>query len=735
MENFVGFNLNDVQKRAVLSDSQNILVTAGAGSGKTRVLTERILNLINCKFVSPNNILAITFTNKASNVMKERLTEKGLYTFNMWISTFHSICVRILRENARFLDGYNSNFTIYDESDKNKLITDILKESDFNEDGFKKKLSFHISKFKNKMQSLEKYEEDNFFDANIEDVVKFIKIYEEKMKNNNAFDFDDLLQKTLVLLTNNPKVLEYYQNKFKHILVDEFQDTNEIQYDLVTLLAGSFNSVFVVGDEDQCIYSWRGANYQNISNFIRDFNNVEVIKLEQNYRSSKKIISAANKIISKNLQRIDKKLWTDNDEGIKIDYKKCYDEQEEADYIASTIYSLNSYNGYSYKDMAVLVRVNSLTRNIEEKLLNYGINYRVYGGMKFYDRLEIKNFLAYLKVLSNSKDDVSFSKIANWPKRGIGDASLEKLKNINPSNSMLENLLTLEANCGITGATLNKLAGLKFLFTELLKQKDELDLVEFVHLVVDKLNLKETLNIEEEDKNRLLNIEQLVLSIEEFAKNNTDAILNDYLQSVTLVSDIDSYNEENDCVTIATVHASKGLEFKCVFVIGLEEGIFPLIRQSEDCDYEEERRLMYVAVTRAMERLYLTCAKSRFLYGYRRPQIISTYLKDLDFEKPYKSIDNYSNFDNKRYNSFDYNNSEEYTTKNTDYVKSVTQIKVNSVSDKDFNVGDKVSHTKFGEGIIVSINGDVGKIAFKGVGVKELMLNLAPITKFRGFYG
>ena len=727
MENFITEKLNEVQKRAVLSDSRYILVTAGAGSGKTRVLTERIINLVNCRFVHPENILAITFTNKASNVMKERLSEKGLSVSRLWISTFHSICVRILRENAHLLEGYNNNFTIFDETDKNKVISDILKEQKIEEDGFKKKLAYHISNFKSKNQNLEKYEEDNCFERNIEDIIEFIKIYEEKMKQNNAFDFDDLLQKTLHLLINNPEALNYYQNKFKHILVDEFQDTNEIQYDLIKLLSSGENSIFVVGDEDQCIYSWRGANYENISNFTKDFLNVEIIKLEQNYRSSKKIIEAANNIISKNTQRIEKNLWTDNDEGLKIEYKKCYDESEEAEFVASTIYGLNSYNNIKFKDMAVLVRLNSLTRNIEEKLLNYGINYRVYGGMKFYERLEIKSFLAYLKVVCNTKDDVSFSKIANWPKRGIGEASLDKLKQINPLNSMLENLISLNENSGLSGATYKKLLELKYLFENLLVKKEELDLVDFTHYVVDILRLKEKLNIEEEDKNRILNIEQLLLSIEEFAKNNENANLNDYLQSVTLVSDIDSYNEEEDCVTIATVHASKGLEFKCVFVIGLEEGIFPLIRQDCECDIEEERRLMYVAVTRSMERLYLTRTMSRFMYGFRKAQICSSYVKDLGFEQP--KIRQEYGYSSSFENSSSYGYSSYNNLYKEDYVKSATEVKLNSVSDKSFNVGDRINHTKFGEGVIVSINGDVGKIAFKGVGIKELMLNLAPITK------
>ena len=746
MDNFLDLKLNEMQKMAVLSNSKHILVTAGAGSGKTRVLTERILNLINCKYINPENILAITFTNKASGVMKERLSEKGLDVRRLWISTFHSSCVRILRENASKLNGYNSNFTIYDESDKNKIITEILKDNGYNDEKFKKNLLFHISNFKIKFQTLDKYLNDNAFDSNIDEIVKCIKLYEDKMRENNAFDFDDLLQKTFMLLKTNSDVLSYYQNKFKHILVDEFQDTNEIQYDFIKLLAGTNNNVFVVGDEDQCIYSWRGANYKNISNFTKDFDNVEIIKLEQNYRSTKKIIEGANKIISKNIQRIDKKLWTDNDLGKQIEYKSCYDEREEAENVASTILALKNYDNYSYKDIAILVRLNSLTRNIEEKLLNYGINYRVYGGMKFYDRLEIKNFLAYLKVLNNPKDDVSFAKIANWPKRNVGEATVQTLKNLDPTKSMLENLLNLQ-KFNVKGAILTKLLPLQNLFLDFIQKKDELELLNIVEYIIARLNLEEFLNKEEEDKNRMLNIEQLVLSIKEFSKNNEDSTISSYLQSVTLVSDMDSYDEDEDVVTIATVHASKGLEFKCVFIIGLEEGIFPLCRQDSECDDEEERRLMYVAVTRGMERLFLSSCKKRFMYGYSRDEKASNFLKDLGFVKTYQN-DYRNSFQDDYYGGYTrynhdegYKNGSNYSGFSNNYdsgefskpenvsVTKATEIKISNVDDKDFKVGDRVRHTKFGEGIILSINGDMGKISFKGIGTKELIINIAPLTK------
>ncbi|MGN1207878.1 MAG: ATP-dependent helicase [Christensenellales bacterium] len=747
MNEFLDTRLNEMQKRAVISDSQNILVTAGAGSGKTRVLTERIINLINCKFVHPSEILAITFTNKASNVMKERLNEKGLSTTNMWISTFHSCCVRILRENAERISGYNKSFTIFDEQDKSKVISDLLKQEKIESDDYKKKLSFHISHFKNKYQTLAEYERENAFERGIDEIVRLIKVYEEKLKENNAFDFDDLLFKTYKLLLEDEEVRNHYSSKFKHILVDEFQDTNEIQYDLIKLLAGEHTNVFVVGDEDQCIYSWRGANYRNIANFTKDFENVEIIKLEQNYRSTKRIIEGANKIISKNFERIDKKLWTDNEEGLKIEYKSCYNESEEADFVASTIYNLSKTHSEHLNDIAVLVRLNSLTRNIEEKLLNYGINYKVYGGMKFYDRAEIKNFLAYLKVLNNPKDDVSFSKIANFPKRGIGEASLENLKNLDSTKSMLENLLELNSNSGLKGATFNKLYGLKLLFEDLLKKTEELDIDELATYIIEKIGLENYLNVVEEDKNRMLNIEQLVLSIKEYTKNNPNCSLSDYLQSVTLVSDIDSYSDKDESVTIATVHASKGLEFECVFVIGLEDGIFPL-KRNDDCDEEEERRLMYVAVTRSMKRLYLTNAKNRFMYGYTRHEIVSPYIKDLGFEQSYSTGfvgfgpsagfggynnsrfgENYSSAGANKQNYHYDSGVSDFARNDYESVQSATEIKVKSSNSAEFCVGDKVKHRSFGEGLIIQINGDLAKINFKGIGVKELMINIAPIQK------
>lgn len=720
MDIFFDENLNEMQKIAVTSPSRNILVTAGAGSGKTKVLTERILNLVNCKYVHPENILAITFTNKANNVMKGRLAEKGLVTQRLWISTFHSCCVRILRENARFLEGYNSNFTIYDENDKNKLISQILKEKNIENIELKKNLAYFISVYKNKYQTIDEFKDEYFFEEDIDLICELIGIYENKMRENNAFDFDDLLFKCYKLLVTNKNVLDYYQNKFRYILVDEFQDTNEIQYDFVKILAKNA-SVFVVGDEDQCIYSWRGANYKNIANFTKDFEDVEIIKLEQNYRSTKKIIESANKIISKNKQRIEKNLWTDNDEGVKISYKKCFDEKEEADYVVREIYSLKNIYGYKLNDIAVLLRLNSLTRQFEDKLLNYGISYKVYGGMKFYDRMEIRAVMAYLKVIDNPKDDVSFEKIANMPKRGIGDGTLLTLKERNSSLSLLENLLLLDSNSNITGAKLNKLLSLKFLFTDLIEKSKTLSISEFVKYLVEKINLKNYFSVEEEDKDRFLNVEQLILSIEEFEKTNEDSSLSSYLQSVTLISDIDSYREDEECVTLATIHASKGLEFKCVFIVGLEDGIFPLIRQNEDCDEEEERRLMYVAVTRAMERLYLTSAKSRFLYGYTRYQKVSQYVKDLDFEREIDCSD--FEREQRREKCFE---AESIPT-----VKSAIEIDIKKPdeNDKNFKIGDRVSHPKFGEGIVLSTSNDTIKIVFAGIGTKELLLGFAPLTK------
>lgn len=717
-------SLNEQQQRAVLSTSKYILVVAGAGSGKTRVLTERVINLLENCGINSREILALTFTNKAANVMKERLSEKGLNVANMWISTFHSMCVRILRENASKIEGYNSNFTIYDESDRNSVIKKVLTQFEVNSDEYKKDFARCLSLYKNQIISLDDFCDKYSYEFDCENIVKFIKAYEDILKQNNAFDFDDLLIKTYLLLKENYDVREHYQNRFKHILIDEFQDTNEIQFKLVELLAGTDNSIFIVGDEDQCIYSWRGANYANISNFVKYYDNVEVIKLEENYRSTKKIIDAANTIIEKNFNRTKKTLYTNNSTGVQIEYKKCDDETNEANYVVQNIYNLVHFQNYNYNDIAILVRLNSLTRNLEEKLLNYGINYRIYGGTKFYDRLEIKNFLAYLKVLNNPTDDVSFARIINWPKRSIGEASVEKLKELDYTKSLFQNLISLNENSILPKSTLIKLLSLKSIFLNLIENMEKLSLYDLSVSLVDILNLNEFLNKQEEDKNRILNIEQLLLSIKEFEKSNENCTLSEYLESVSLISDIDGYNNEEDCVTIATVHASKGLEFKVVFIVGLEDKIFPLERCEEE-DKEEERRLMYVAVTRCMERLYLTCAKRRFLYGTTRYQQVSEYLKDLGLEQPY------SFFERKTYS---YNNEDiDYSTKKSSYnsnlsVKDNLNEKVNKPQ-KSFNTGDKVLHSKFGEGVVISVEGPIIKILFAGVGMKELMLEYSPLTK------
>lgn len=720
-------NLNEEQNKAVLSKSKYILVVAGAGSGKTRVLTERISNLLENRNVLPREILALTFTNKAANVMKERLSLKGLNVSNMWISTFHSMCVRILRENASKIDGYNSNFTIYDETDRNSVIKKVLEKFEVSSDEYKKELSKCLNIYKNQIITLEDFCEKYSYDFDCDNIVKFIREYEEILKQNNAFDFDDLLIKTYLLLRDNLDVRKHYQDRFKHILIDEFQDTNEIQFKLVELLAGSENSIFIVGDEDQCIYSWRGANYANISNFVKYYNNVEIIKLEENYRSTKKIIDAANIIIEKNFNRTKKTLYTNNESGVQVEYKKCEDEYYEANYVVQNIYNLIHFQNYKYSDIAILVRLNSLTRNLEEKLLNYGINYRIYGGTKFYDRLEIKNFLAYLKVLNNPTDDISFARIINWPKRSIGEATIEKLKEIDYSKSLFQNLLSLNENSNLSRPVLIKLLSLKNIFLNIIENMSKLSLYDLSASLVDILNLNEFLNKQEEDKNRILNIEQLLLSIKEFEKNNENCTLSDYLESVSLISDIDGYNAEDDAVTIATVHASKGLEFKVVFIIGLENSIFPLERCDEE-DKEEERRLMYVAVTRCMERLYLTCAKKRFLYGTTRYQQVSEYIKDLGFEKPQQ-------FERKKYSYTDYTDID-YSTKKSTYnnnlsVKDNLNEKVNNKPKNTYNSGDKVLHSKFGEGVVISVDGSIIKILFAGVGMKELMLEYSPLTKLQ----
>ena len=712
---------------ALQAISGAVLVTAGAGSGKTRLLTHRIAHLIENLGVSPYNILAITFTNKASQEMRERVCNLCPNGEKVWISTFHAMCVRILRQHISTLDPrFNQNFSIYADAETEKVVKTLLANENVSDDKLKKSILFHISNMKNNNIPFAKYKQDIAYDRNAPLIARVMASYQNTLTENNALDFDDLLVKTYELFTTHPDVLELYSNRFEYILVDEFQDTNAIQYDLVKLLARTHGNIFVVGDEDQCIYTWRGANFANISNFKKDFPVVKVFKLEQNYRSTKTILSTANTLIKHNKERIDKTLWCDNDEGEPIEYKAVFDEQHEADFVASKIHSLVKYHGYSYSDFAILLRLNALSLPFEEKLLSYNIPHKIYGGFKFYERAEIKNVLAYLKLFVNPKDDQAFLRIINFPKRGIGETSLQRMRDIAQDQHI--SLLELSLNAckhSLQGALCEKLERFAGVFLSVLSDYEHLSLPEFCESVIERFSIKTAFNDKnEEDLNKLMNIDQLLQSIKTYADKNPESTLSDYLQSVSLISDMDSMGE-NDNVIVATVHAVKGLEFRVVFLPALEEGMFPISRAVGDsAQMEEERRLMYVGITRAKEKLFVTNARTRYLYGRRNYTTTSRFVTDagLSSQKP----------------RFDFNDDDFKAVNKTSVFQQVKNITASSQTTTKqettkplaYTVGTKVRHPRFGDGVILSIDHEerTGDIEFETLGIKTLMLDIAPLS-------
>ena len=695
-------SLNDEQKKALYETDGVVLVTAGAGSGKTRLLTHRICYLLTEKHISPYNILAITFTNKATNEMKERVRE--MCDHNVWISTFHSMCVRILRQEIDFLDGYDKNFTIIAENDRDKIIKEIVKELELGDDDVAK-IEHHIDNIKNKGLDIEEYFLSLMRYGNeraLKEYMRAVFMYEERLKKNNSLDFDDLLNKTLFLFQNYGEVLSRYANRFQYVLVDEFQDTNLVQYKLVKLLVSVHKNLFVVGDEDQCIYSWRGANFHNIFNLKNDFDNVKVFKLEQNYRSSKNILSLANNVISNNKERLEKKLWTEKDDGLPPVVYSAFDERDEALFVATEIEKLRE-EGYKLSDFAVLMRINALSRPIEEGLLAYNIPYKVYGGLKFFERAEIKILLAYLSIFVNKRDEISLLKVINFPRRGVGDVAINTLK-LEAEDGILNHILSEKFKCH---KLYKKLENFVENYRKLDKERENLSLYDFAKRVIKDFKIDlEYAGKDEENINKSRNIDSFLASIKEFESENEGATLADYLSGVMLKSDQDDM-EGDGYVSLSTVHAVKGLEFRVVFVVGLEEGIFPLSRAMNlPSEMEEERRLMYVAITRAEEKIYLIHATKRFMYGKSNYETESQFLKELNIVE--KNLPKPKE-------------------------KKKKEDKAQEFFDSGLKVGDKVIHPRFGEGEILDISADgmVGKIDFSG-SAKELMLNMAKLEKMEG---
>ena len=689
-------NLNDKQLEAVKTTEGPLLVLAGAGSGKTKVLTTRIAYLIKEKNIDPYNILAITFTNKAAKEMKERVINLiGNVGYEMQISTFHSFGLSIIKDNYKLL-GYNPNFTILDSDDTLTLIKKILKDSNIDPKMYNPKaIRNSISSAKSEMINSDKY--SRYVGSDFEEkVVTVYKQYEDRLKSNNALDFDDLLIKPIELFKNNNDVLEKYQERFKYILIDEYQDTNEAQYTLSKLLAKKYKNICVVGDDAQAIYSWRGANYKNILNFEKDYPKAKTIYLEENYRSTKTILNAANDVIKNNVDKKDKNLWTNNEEGVKIDYKRTDSEKEEALFVANEIKKLIN-DGTDKKEIAVLYRTNAQSRTIEEAMLSNNIPYKVVGSFYFYNRKEIKDLISYLKLIYNNQDDTSLLRIINVPKRGIGLKTIENLsiKAVTERKSIYEVIDS----------------GKELVFKEIIEkikeESENLSLTELVDLVLDKSGIKQELINEKsiESDIRLENLEEFKSITRNFEETNGIISLGEFLEQITLVSDIEEHKNNEDVVTLMTIHSAKGLEFENVFLIGMEESVFPHRNSFESREeLEEERRLCYVAITRAKKHLYLVNTRKRMIFG------------DTSYNQPSRFINEIS---------------EEYLNKEKDIMEEKKFDKEAMIDDTiEYSIGDKVIHDTYGEGIIVMLDKSIVTIAFPHpIGIKKMIKGHKSIRK------
>jgi DNA helicase II / ATP-dependent DNA helicase PcrA len=721
-------NLNEQQQAAVKTTEGPLLIMAGAGSGKTRVLTHRIAYLMAEKRVAPWNILAITFTNKAAREMKERVQALlGGAAEEIWISTFHSMCVRILRRDIDRI-GIDRNFSILDTTDQLSVLKNILKEKNIDPKKFDPRAILGtISNAKNELLTPEKFAKkvSSYYEKIVSDVYEE---YQKRLLRNHALDFDDLIMTTIQLFERVPEVLEHYQYKFQYIHIDEYQDTNRAQYVLVKMLASRFKNICVVGDADQSIYRWRGADIQNILSFEKDYPNAKVILLEQNYRSTKRILQAANEVIEHNVNRKPKKLWTENPEGQKIVYYEAMNESDEAQFVAGKIKEYVDSGKRRYSDFAILYRTNAQSRVMEEVLLKSNIPYQIVGGLKFYDRKEIKDVLAYLRVIANPNDDISLLRIINVPKRGIGVSSIDKIVSYASENglSVFEALGELE-HIGLSARTAASLIEFRRQLEQWAQLQEYVSVTELVEEVLDKSGYREMLKAEKtlEAQSRLENIDEFLSVTKHFENVSEDKSLIAFLTDLALISDIDQLNETNgedqDAVVLMTLHSAKGLEFPVVFLIGMEEGIFPHSRSLDDEDeMEEERRLAYVGITRAEEELFLTSAQMRTLFGYTNINPVSRFIREI----PEELVEQV----NKR---------TAWTSAAAGKQTTVRKIAIASSTGGEaipWKVGDKVEHKKWGIGTVVSVRGEGDDkeldIAFPSpIGIKRLLAKFAPITK------
>ncbi|SHJ99062.1 DNA helicase PcrA [Paramaledivibacter caminithermalis] len=730
--------LNEKQREAVENIRGPLLILAGAGSGKTRVLTHRIAYLIEEKGVYEGNILAITFTNKAAKEMKERVEGLiGSIASNMWISTFHSACVRILRRDIDKID-YTRDFVIYDTADQRTVIKECLKELNLDEKSYPiKYIQSVIGDAKDKLLTPQKYSELNYSDFRMKSLCDLYELYQKKLVSNNALDFDDLILRTIELFEKNPKVLDFYQRKFEYIMVDEYQDTNKAQYKLVSMLSRVHRNLCVVGDDDQSIYKFRGADIRNILDFEKDFHDAKVIKLEQNYRSTKTILEAANNVIKENMGRKRKRLWTANDEGEKINYYKGQTERDEADFVVREIEKKSKYEKRKFSDFAILYRTNAQSRVIEDSLMRNNIPYRIYGGLKFYDRKEIKDIIAYLRVIQNPIDDVSLLRVINTPKRGIGNKTIERLKEIadQRGEKLFNTMLDINEIGGFSKRVTAGINSFLDVVTKYIVNKDEFKITEIIENVLKETGYIEELKNENtvEATTRIENLGEFMSVAMEFENNSEINTLEEFLGSISLSSDLDNLEDDDNTVTLMTLHSAKGLEFPVVFMVGMEDGVFPGSRSMvDDEELEEERRLCYVGITRAKEELYLTHASMRTLYGRTNVNPVSRFIDDI----PQELLDIEGILGSRSESGLDVNNLNSFANSHMISLRKPKEQKIqkkpaSNVSSSEIKPGTKVQHKKFGTGTIISIDGTGDKaeltIAFDQQGIKKLMLGFAPI--------
>ena len=749
--------LNDKQYEAVINTDGPCLVIAGAGSGKTKVLTHKIAYLMQEKDIKPWNILAITFTNKAANEMKERVEALvGDDAKDMWIGTFHSICVKILR---RFIDriGFDHSFVIFDTSDQRTLIKECLKDLKIDDKMFTDRIvQFEISNAKNDMKEPEEYEAMAKGDYRREKIASVYNLYQRRLKENNAIDFDDIINYTIKIFKENDDVLDYYTNKFNYILVDEYQDTNKSQFTLIRLLAKAHGNITVVGDNDQGIYSFRGADISNILNFEKDFKGTKIIKLEQNYRCTQNILNAANSVIKNNEVKYKKKLWTENEEGALPTFHVSDDEYDEGRYIVEEINHLRREEYYKYSDFAILYRMNSQSRAIEEILGREAIPYKIVGGLKYFERKEIKDIIAYLRLINNTSDNLALKRIINEPKRGIGKTSLDKIQAISEQTGIPMYQIIKEADQYGLSRVYSNAQGFIEVIEDLISKKDEYTITELIKHTLKETGYTKALEDENsiEAENRIENLEEFLTIAVQFEEEEADNDLSTFLEGITLSSDIDGMDEEEESVTLMTLHSAKGLEFPVVFLVGMEEGIFPGYKSiGEPKELEEERRLCYVGITRAKNNLYLTCSRQRTMFGSTSCNPVSRFVKEI----PENMLEGANEIDSEPENKFKDSNYEWSYGKSGNNGK-VVSYKVDIPSSKPepsfafksaesflaklnnkaqgndtdlskYKEGQRIYHKRFGEGNISKIEpeGDDLKldIQFDKVGHKRLMAKFA----------